>query len=106
MKGNGGKSRRSSAEIEAEGLRLLLINGTSTAQLRKKHGTSGTSFGKLKRGTIHNGNHRNLIHTGGNNEFSVLQEENLRLKQENRILRQQTGMLRKSIGTFSTRSVS
>jgi transposase-like protein len=106
MKDNGCKSKRFPTKIEAGGLRLLLVKGTSMAQLRKQHGASDSSPGKLRRGTIHNENHRNSIHRGTNNEFSVLQEENLRLKQENRILRQQNVMLRKSIGTFSTRCVS
>jgi len=106
MKDNGCKSKRFPTKIEAGGLRLLLVKGTSMAQLRKQHGASDTSLGKLTGATIHNGNHRNFIHEATKNEFSVLQEENLRLKQENRILRQQNGMLRKSIGTFSTRRVS
>ena len=102
MNGNGSTSKRFSTEFEADALLLLLASGKSQPQLRRQQGISGASFGALKRGKIRNGRHPNCIYEGTHSEFSVLQQENLRLKQENKILRQQSEMLRKSISTFLT----
>jgi transposase len=101
MKSNGSKRKRLSAKVNAGALRLLLTSGKSQTELCKQHGISSASFCKLKRETIRNKNHLNFIYKGASIEFSVLQEENLRLKRENEILRQQREMLSKSFLTFS-----
>lgn len=96
------KSKRYPTAFKAEAVRLLLTSGKSQEQLGKELGVSAVSLGKWKRQAIRNGDHPDPNYKGPKIAYSVLQEENLRLKQENEILRQQREILKKSLGILST----
>ncbi len=95
------RSKRYPVEFKAEAVRLLLTSGKSQAQLGKELGVPGPRLGKWKAQAIENGDHPDPNYKGPKVAYSVLQEENRRLKQENETLRQQREILKKSLGILS-----
>jgi transposase-like protein len=95
------KSKRFRADLKAKAVRLLLTSGKSQAQSGRQLGVSGASLAKWIRQAIRHGDNPSPKDKDSKIDYSVLEEENFRLKLENETLRRQREILTKSIGLRS-----
>src|SRR5258708_39468994 len=95
------RTKRCPAEFKAEAVRLLWTSGKSQHQLGQELGVPGPTLGKWKAQAIAHGDQPDPDYKGPRIAYSVLQDENQRLKQENQTLRQQREILKKSLGILS-----
>ena len=98
---NSNKGKRYPNEFKAEAIRLLPTSGKSQEQLGRELGVSGVTLGKWKNRALGQGDQPDPNYKGPRIDYSVLEQENLRLKQENETLRQQRDILKKSLGILS-----
>ena len=83
-------------------MRLLLTSGKTQASLARELGVSDVGLGKWKREAIRNGDHPDQAKPKGVRiAYTVLEQENIRLKKELETLRQQREILKKSLGILS-----
>lgn len=95
------RTKRYPAEFKAEAIRLLLTSGKSQLQLGRELGVPGPTLGKWKAKAMAQGDHPDPNYKGPKIAYSVLEEENRKLKQENQSLRRQREILKKSLGILS-----
>lgn len=89
-------------EFKQEAVRLLLTGDKSAAQLGRELGVSGVSLGNWKREALRNGDHPEQAKPKGLRvHYSVLEQENFRLKKELETVRREREILKKSLGILS-----
>lgn len=97
---NSGK--RYTRQFKEEAVRLLLTSDKPAQQLARELGVTGVSLGNWKREVLRNGDHSQETKTKGLRvHYSVLEQENLRLKRELETVRQEREILKKSLGILS-----
>lgn len=96
------RNKRYTQQFKEEAVRLLLTADKSAAQLGRELGVTGVSLGQWKREALRNGDHPEQAKPKGLRvHYSVLEQENLRLKGELERVRQEREILKKSLGILS-----
>lgn len=96
------QNKKYTREFKQEAVRLLLTGDKSAAQLGRELGVSGVSLGNWKREVLRNGDHPEQAKPRGLRvHYSVLEQENLRLKRELDTVRREREILKKSLGILS-----
>lgn len=95
-------NKKYTREFKQEAVRLLLTGDKSAAELGRELGVSGVSLGTWKREALRNGDFPEHAKANGLHiHYSVLEQENLRLKKELETVRQEREILKKSLGILS-----
>lgn len=96
------RNKRYTREFKEEAVRLLLTGTKSAEQLARELGISDVSLYLWKKEALRNGDHPEQAKPKGLRiQYSVLQQENLRLKNELEIVRREREILKKSLGILS-----
>jgi transposase-like protein len=95
-------SKTYTREFKQEAVRLLLTGNKSAARLGRELGVSGVSLCAWKREALRNGDFPEHARANGLHiHYSVLEQENLRLKKELESVRREREILKKSLGILS-----
>lgn len=96
------RNKRYTREFKEEAVRLLLTGTKPAGQLARELGISDVSLYLWKKEALRNGDHPEQAKPKGLRiQYSVLQQENLRLKNELEIVRREREILKKSLGILS-----
>ena len=90
---------RYSKQFKEEAVRLLLTSGKTAKELGRELGVTGTSLASWREDAIRNGDHPEQAGPDSVRvHYSVLKQENERLKKELEVARQERELLKKSLG--------
>jgi transposase len=96
------RNKRYTREFKEEAVRLLLTGTKSAEQLARELGISDVSLYLWKKEALRNGDHPEHAKPKGLRiQYSVLQQENLRLRNELETVRREREILKKSLGILS-----
>jgi transposase len=94
--------KRYTRQFKEEAVRLLLTSDKPVEHLARELGVSGVALGQWKREALRNGDRPLEAKPKGLRiHYSVLEQENLRLKKELETVRQEREILKKSLGILS-----
>ena len=94
--------KRYTRQFKEEAVRLLITSDKPCQQIARELGVSGVALGEWKRQALRNGDHpQQATPKGLRVHYSVLEQENLRLKKELETVRQEREILKKSLGILS-----
>jgi transposase len=94
--------KRYTREFKEEAVRLLLSSEKTCEALARELGVSGVALSHWKREALRNGDQpQNAKPKGLRIQYSILEQENLRLKRELETVRQEREILKKSLGILS-----
>ena len=96
------QNKRYTREFKEEAVRLLLTGAKPAVELARELGISDVSLYLWKKEALRNGDHPEQAKPKGLRiQYSVLQQENLRLKNELEVVRREREILKKSLGILS-----
>jgi transposase len=99
---NNNYGKRYTRQFKEDAVRLLITSGKTCEEVACDLGVSGVALMDWKRQAIRNGDYPDQAPPAGLRlHYSVLEQENLRLKKELEILRQEREILKKSLGILS-----
>ena len=99
---NNNYGKRYTRQFKEDAVRLLVTSGRTCEEVARDLGISGTALMAWKRQAIRNGDYPQQAPPNGVRvHYSVLEQENLRLKKEVQTLRQEREILKKSLGILS-----